>query len=69
MSVVGLHHVQLCCPAGSEDELRAFYGGVVSAAGARSVTGGVVGLAETAKPPVLAARGGVWFRAGGQELV
>lgn len=56
MSVVGLHHVQICCPAGSEDELRAFYGGVV-------------GLAETAKPPVLAARGGVWFRAGGQELV
>lgn len=56
MSVVGLHHVQICCPAGSEDELRAFYSGVV-------------GLAETAKPPVLAARGGVWFRAGGQELV
>ena len=55
MSVVGLHHVQICCPAGSEDALRAFYGGVV-------------GLAETAKPPVRAARGGVWFRAGEQEL-
>ena len=26
MSVVGLHHVQIACPAGSEDALRGFYG-------------------------------------------
>ena len=51
MSVVGLHHVQVSCPAGSEDALRGFYGGVV-------------GLPEIPKPPVLAARGGVWFRVG-----
>ncbi|GAA1882630.1 glyoxalase [Lapillicoccus jejuensis] len=46
-----LHHVQVSCPAGSEDDLRAWYGGVL-------------GLVEVSKPPVLAARGGVWFRAG-----
>lgn len=55
MAVVGLHHVQLACPAGAEDVLRAFYGGLL-------------GLPEIAKPPMLAARGGVWFRVGPQEL-
>src|SRR6201986_3030886 len=50
-----IHHVQLACPPGSEEELRGFYGGVV-------------GLAEVAKPPVLAARGGCWFRGYGIEL-
>ncbi|UUZ44160.1 VOC family protein [Janibacter limosus] len=55
MSVVGLHHVQIACPAGSEDRLRAFYSGVL-------------GLPEIPKPPVLAARGGVWFRVGDHEL-
>lgn len=55
MSVLGLHHVQLACPAGSEDALRGFYTGVV-------------GLPEIAKPPALAARGGVWFRVGDHEL-
>ena len=53
--VVGLHHVQLAAPAGSEDALRAFYGGLL-------------GLPEVPKPPVLAARGGVWFRSAGVEL-
>ena len=53
--VVGLHHVQLAVPAGSEDLLRAFYGGLL-------------GLPVVAKPPVLAARGGVWFRSPGVEL-
>ena len=55
MSVVGLHHVQIACPAGSEDSLRSFYGELV-------------GLPEIPKPPVLAARGGVWFRVGAHEL-
>lgn len=55
MTVRGLHHVQICCPTGAEDELRAFYGGVV-------------GLPEIPKPPALAARGGVWFQVGAQEL-
>lgn len=55
MSVIGLHHVQIACPAGSEDGLRRFYGGLL-------------GLPEIPKPPVLAARGGVWFQVGGQQL-
>jgi predicted enzyme related to lactoylglutathione lyase len=55
MGVVGLHHVQLACPAGSEDALREFYGDVV-------------GLLEVPKPPALAARGGVWFRVGAHQL-
>jgi catechol 2,3-dioxygenase-like lactoylglutathione lyase family enzyme len=50
-----IHHVQLACPPGSEDALREFYGGVL-------------GFQELAKPPVLAARGGCWFRGHGIEL-
>jgi catechol 2,3-dioxygenase-like lactoylglutathione lyase family enzyme len=51
----GLHHVQLAMPRGEEDRARAFYGGIL-------------GLTEIDKPPVLAARGGAWFRGGGLEL-
>ena len=54
-ATVALHHVQVSCPAGSEDMLREFYGQVL-------------GMAEVPKPPVLAARGGVWFRAGSCEI-
>jgi catechol 2,3-dioxygenase-like lactoylglutathione lyase family enzyme len=51
-----IDHVQVAAPAGCEAAARAFYGGVL-------------GLEEVAKPEVLRARGGVWFRlAGGQEL-
>jgi catechol 2,3-dioxygenase-like lactoylglutathione lyase family enzyme len=50
-----LHHVQLAMPHGGEAAARAFYAGVL-------------GLAEVVKPPALAARGGVWFRAGALEL-
>jgi catechol 2,3-dioxygenase-like lactoylglutathione lyase family enzyme len=53
--VFGLHHVQLAMPPGREDAARAFYSGLL-------------GLAEIAKPPELAARGGAWFRAGTLEL-
>jgi hypothetical protein len=28
--LTGLHHVPVACPAGSEDALRAFYGGVLA---------------------------------------
>jgi hypothetical protein len=52
---VVLHHVQLACPAGSEAALRRFYGEVLR-------------LTEIPKPPVLAARGGCWFRGDGFEL-
>ena len=55
MSLVGLHHVQLSAPPGSEDVLRRFYGDLL-------------GMDEVAKPPVLAARGGAWFRSGALEL-
>jgi catechol 2,3-dioxygenase-like lactoylglutathione lyase family enzyme len=51
----GLHHVQLAIPPGAEPEARAFYGGVL-------------GMSELEKPPVLAARGGCWFRSGGWEV-
>ncbi len=50
-----LHHVQLAIPAGGEDECRAFWGGVL-------------GMTELEKPPVLAARGGCWFAGGGLEV-
>jgi trans-aconitate methyltransferase/predicted enzyme related to lactoylglutathione lyase len=53
--VRGLHHVQVGMPAGAEPALRAFYGDVL-------------GLAEIPKPPAMAARGGLWFAAGAQEL-
>ena len=50
-----LHHVQVGCPPGGEDAARRFYGHAL-------------GIPEVDKPPVLAKRGGCWFRAGGQEL-
>ena len=50
-----IHHVQLACPAGSEDRLREFFVGVLR-------------FEELPKPPVLAARGGCWFRGHGIEL-
>jgi catechol 2,3-dioxygenase-like lactoylglutathione lyase family enzyme len=50
-----LHHVQLAIPPGGEEVARQFYGGVL-------------GMAELDKPPVLAARGGCWFSGGGWEV-
>lgn len=52
---LGVHHVQLPIPAGAEDECRHFWGGVL-------------GFTELEKPPVLAARGGCWFRGGSFEV-
>jgi catechol 2,3-dioxygenase-like lactoylglutathione lyase family enzyme len=48
MTIVKLEHVQLAMPAGGEELARGFYVGLL-------------GLAEVAKPPHLAARGGAWF--------
>ncbi len=49
-------HIQVAAPPGCEAKARRFYGEVL-------------GLEELAKPPPLAARGGVWFALGsGQEL-
>ena len=50
-----IHHVQLAIPAGGEERSRAFWGGVL-------------GMTELEKPPVLAARGGCWFRGGALEV-
>ena len=50
-----LHHVQLAIPPGGEPACREFWSGVL-------------GMAELEKPPVLAARGGCWFRGGGLEV-
>jgi catechol 2,3-dioxygenase-like lactoylglutathione lyase family enzyme len=50
-----LHHVQVSCPPGGEDAARRFYGEVL-------------GIPEVDKPPVLAARGGCWFRSDGVEV-
>ncbi|TYB48623.1 VOC family protein [Actinomadura chibensis] len=52
---LGVHHVQIAVPPGSEDECRAFY---VDA----------LGMREIRKPPVLAARGGLWVRADALEI-
>lgn len=52
---IGLDHVQVAAPAGSEDEARQFYGGVLA-------------LPELEKPAVLRARGGVWFACGAHQL-
>ncbi len=55
MIITGIDHVQVAAPPGCENAARAFYGALL-------------GLEELAKPATLAARGGCWFRAGGQEL-
>jgi catechol 2,3-dioxygenase-like lactoylglutathione lyase family enzyme len=52
---VGLDHVQVAAPPGSEDAARRFYGELL-------------GMAELAKPASLQARGGVWFACGAHQL-
>jgi catechol 2,3-dioxygenase-like lactoylglutathione lyase family enzyme len=49
--IVGLDHVQIAVPPGGEPQARSFYGELL-------------GLTELPKPPVLAARGGLWFAVG-----
>jgi catechol 2,3-dioxygenase-like lactoylglutathione lyase family enzyme len=53
--VTGFDHVQIAMPAGREASARAFYGGLL-------------GMSELRKPPVLAARGGCWFGSGAAVL-
>lgn len=50
-----LHHVQVPCPAGGEEAARSFYRDAL-------------GIPEVEKPPVLAARGGCWFRGDSVEI-
>ena len=53
--ITGYDHVQVAIPSDGDDTARRFYGGLL-------------GMAEIAKPPPLAARGGCWFRAGAAVL-
>jgi catechol 2,3-dioxygenase-like lactoylglutathione lyase family enzyme len=53
--VLGIDHVQVAAPPGSEAQARAFYGNLL-------------GLAEVSKPEALRGRGGAWFECGGQQL-
>ena len=55
MTISRLDHVQLACPVGGEPEARRFYVGLL-------------GFDEVPKPPLLAARGGGWFRSGAAEV-
>ena len=50
-----LHHMQIAMPAGAEQQAREFFVDVL-------------GMTEVDKPPLLARRGGAWFRGGGVEL-
>ncbi len=52
MPILGLDHVQVAAPLGSEAAARTFYGE----------------LYELRKPQALRDRGGVWFACGGQQL-
>lgn len=51
MEICEIHHVQLAMPKGQEAAAIAFYQGLLW-------------LPQVPKPPILAARGGVWFERG-----
>lgn len=53
--LVGIDHVQLAAPVGGEEVARAYYVGLLD-------------MTELPKPPVLAARGGCWFRGDSVEI-
>jgi len=55
VSPIGLDHVQVTAPSGSEDQARRFYGDLL-------------GLGELPKPDALLGRGGVWFACGVHQL-
>ena len=52
---LALDHLQVAIPRGEEAAARNFYGVIL-------------GLPEIPKPPPLAARGGVWFQCGPQQV-
>ena len=55
MHIARLDHVQLAMPTGCEEQARWFYRDLL-------------GIAEVAKPPHLAARGGCWFENGALKV-
>lgn len=54
VQIIGLDHVQVAAPVGSEGEARRFYGELL-------------GLSELEKPAALRDRGGVWFACGAHQ--
>lgn len=54
-ALLPIHHVQLAIPRNAEPQCRSFWGDTL-------------GMQELDKPPVLAARGGCWFRGGDLEV-
>lgn len=55
VQIIGLDHVQVAAPIGSESAARRFYGGLL-------------GLSELEKPEALRDRGGIWFACGADQL-
>jgi catechol-2,3-dioxygenase len=55
VQIIGLDHVQVAAPIGSEADARRFYGELL-------------GLSELEKPEALRSRGGVWFACGEHQL-
>lgn len=53
--MLSLDHIQLAIPPGSEEPCRVYYRDLL-------------GMTELTKPPVLAARGGLWLRGGSVEI-
>jgi len=54
-ALLRVDHVQLAIPPGAEPSCRAFFVDLL-------------GMRELDKPPILAARGGLWLRAGDVEI-
>lgn len=55
MPDLAVHHIQLACPPGGEDEARSFWGDTL-------------GLTEVPRPAALSSRPGCWFRGSGVEI-
>jgi catechol 2,3-dioxygenase-like lactoylglutathione lyase family enzyme len=53
--IQAIHHVQITCPRGAEEEARHFYCQTL-------------GLPEIEKPAILAGRGGLWLQVGDRQI-
>jgi catechol 2,3-dioxygenase-like lactoylglutathione lyase family enzyme len=55
MAIIGIHHVQVTIPRGTEELTRQFYCQLL-------------GLSEIEKPEVLQERGGIWLQVGDRQV-
>lgn len=55
MTILGVHHIQITIPAGTEEQARVFYCSIL-------------GLPEIAKPRMLQGRGGFWLQVGDRQV-